>query len=1472
MPAPARLWKIHRIYLDRIGAPAARFRDVWLEFGSRTGNPLDTILWMRNGGGKSTLIALICASIRPARNDYLATAETGRHLEDCVLGADTAHIAIEWQDPDGRRMVTGAVYEWTDRVQPADPNVSWEQLQQRWYAFTPSRPLAEIDLLPFHDVNQHPTTLKAFADAITALPPEADSVVVEYKDQGKWTSALQDRGLDPGLFTAILKINASEGGIEKQFKFSTTDDFVRYLLSLVGDSATSRKLSTMLGKHRDSIARHPRLRTELDFTQEAVEHLGLLKDDHQRLHEAEDVRATKRRRARTLAASFAATAAQARAQIARHSTDADHQRDRQKQAAASADAYERLHREYQWWAAYLHEEAAQAASTAAKKTVTERRRLREAWQLVPDFVQHTELSAQLEGLRQQQTRDEADAAPVRHRYQRAAAQLIAVLERSQRELEPVIAANVETAAAAEGELEKARDKIGDVDRELGALTAERTQLRHSITVFETAVARAVADKHLPADADLASTHTACASQHARLLRQIDVELPQAVAALAEERTPIDVEYEDLATQIANLEAALRELNYERQPLLDRINRLSTHSRLTLLAQADTVDPIAANDTLKQTLNDAIIAIDRERIDLAVDDADDRRALRSLAQQPGLLPASLDLTRAADVLREHNIPAATGWHYLADAVAPTMWQRAIATAPSLVAGLLVYDAGDLDAARKHLEAAALTPGTTVQVSTTHALQAAIDASTRAVDGFVVPPAAALFDRSAAAIEIERREAARAARDEHMRQLELARDRDKQLIDELTVLATSYPPGHLEHLAAEHKRITSGVAAARKRHSELTGLRVGFDARAAELRQQREEVTREERITSSRVQILGVLAQQLPAITEIRARLTQIPATRKDLEATRATAVTSEQQHRRAAERANGDVGRNRRSVAEFLREATELADAAGEATADAEAVTLAQARSTFDTARTAYQIHASRNVIDAQIESLVVQTSRLAAAMATADQDVLHLARDLAATPAAADPAVTAELAATAEEQYATALGEAAVKRAEATAANAALQKASGERPTRAELMLPVTEPADLDLALRLRADTDEQRKHHRTQQQAAANVLASLDTKIERLTHDVEQFDSLATSLISDDEQAACAADAPTAYAGAITEAMAEADTARKELAKADRNFNTARNAVTERGHAINRWVGEPRFATVSAEVKDRFTGGEHTTGLAEEADHLIAEIALYRANLQGQLDEVEQDKEIVVSALCEEVRTCLKMLQRAQTQAQLPPGIGEHLKNRRFLDVGPKSGVDTTPAVMRSRISTLVDGLVRSEAKTQPDGKTLTWQAVCAAVGGPGNFIARVLKPSTNLADEREPVERMGKWSGGEKVTISLLLFCMLARLRAASRGTDHPGLGVLPMDNPLGTVNYVAFLDLQRRVAAANGIQLIFLSGLADMRAIGRFPNIIRMKNTHNHDRTYAQVSERDVNDDTLATAITTARLTFPLQESLL
>jgi hypothetical protein len=160
------------------------------------------------------------------------------------------------------------------------------------------------------------------------------------------------------------------------------------------------------------------------------------------------------------------------------------------------------------------------------------------------------------------------------------------------------------------------------------------------------------------------------------------------------------------------------------------------------------------------------------------------------------------------------------------------------------------------------------------------------------------------------------------------------------------------------------------------------------------------------------------------------------------------------------------------------------------------------------------------------------------------------------------------------------------------------------------------------------------------------------------------------------------------------------------------------------------------------------------------------------------------------------------------------------------------------------------------------PRGLELLWQATNAVVGD-GNWKARVLKPSTALALERVSVERMRKWSGGEKVTISLLLFCMVAKLRATSRGRDVPGLGALPLDNPLGKANYVVFLDLQRKVANANGVQLIFLTGVGDMKAVGRFPNIIRLRNAANRGREYVRVADRTLADDDPSGAVDSTRI---------
>lgn len=132
-------------------------------------------------------------------------------------------------------------------------------------------------------------------------------------------------------------------------------------------------------------------------------------------------------------------------------------------------------------------------------------------------------------------------------------------------------------------------------------------------------------------------------------------------------------------------------------------------------------------------------------------------------------------------------------------------------------------------------------------------------------------------------------------------------------------------------------------------------------------------------------------------------------------------------------------------------------------------------------------------------------------------------------------------------------------------------------------------------------------------------------------------------------------------------------------------------------------------------------------------------------------------------------VRQALKTIQLAQRLSELPESLGEWA-GQRFLEVAPRASVDTAEEIVRDRCSRLVDSLSSRGAEV-PRGLELLWQATSAVVGD-DNWKARVLKPSTTFALERMPVGKMRKWSGGEKVTISLPLFCMVAKLRAQNRG----------------------------------------------------------------------------------------------------
>ncbi|MGD9987733.1 hypothetical protein [Pseudonocardia sp.] len=1450
--SPPVMWTMRRVRLHRIGPAAARFVDVTLELTGADGQPLHSILWLRNGGGKSTVLSLICAVVRPHRRDFLATSTTGKHLEDYVLGSDTAHVVVEWSGPGGATLVTGAVYEWADRVQPADPNRDHDRLGARWYVFrSPPASEATLDALPF-DSGETPTPLRDFVSAVKRWGAVPDCGAAVTDSQDRWAQLLDDHGLDPSIFTAILQMNATEGGIEGQFQFRGPDQFVRYLLELIVDPEVPAAVSQILEKVREGLAARPEILADLAFADEAAPLLGELAAARAAHDRAGAAAGAAESTAVELAGALAAAIRRAEADAAGHAErvatlaalaaghDADAADDRRAEAGARHRAAAARVAAARLRAAALADEQADASALVA------------GWNAVVTVDAAREARRRVVSLEEQLAAATAEAAPLRARLDEAAAGYARALDAGIAALGARAAGlDAEVAQAREAE-RAARAASQAASEQRGVLAGELTAVTQALAGLEADLAAAAAHlDHAPgAGVDAAAVEDAVARHE-----QADADAADELDHLAAERVVLRERRQELTASADGVAAARRAAERTAETtaarsaeLRDRVTELVADERLRTLAGGTDVDPVAEAADLAALLTAAVARAERERVELAVAEADDERALATLGADR-LLPPTLDVVRAADVLDRAAIPVTTGWRYLADSVPPERRADLMAAAPALAGGLLVHEDRDLPAARTALTAAGLRPTSPVVLATTRDLEGAVGGD---VTGWLLPPAAALTDRAAAGAEIDRREAARAHRADADAALVARRDADADLRRRLETLRADCPPGTLDALDAAAAEAAEAVATADADLARISAEVAAVGAREADADTRRGELERARRSATAAIATLSSLLPRVRDAAARRARAAELPAliAARGAEVSRETGA--EAAARDAATAASEQVTAVRRVLGEQHEVRASLPDPGPSAQAPEP---LDDARRAWESADRAYRREVSESALAVALE----EARRALAAPAARVADLRPAIRDRAEAlldgPDGADPATRDAAAARAQaaaERLTSAGGE---LRAEQRAADAEL----AAHPAADDEDLP-DDPGELD-AVRTRALDEAAGAAARAAEHLTAKAAAqdsARDTEALRgnareratgLTHLLELLRVEPPDGGPDTPDVGSLDDAHTA----VTAARAAVDAALAEARKASRSVeDVARRIVV--------WAASDRFAAVKPDVRDRFRVADVAGELAPVADTLAADLAVYADNLRDRLTDLEADKAVVVTAMTGMVRQALRSLARAQALSELPPTLGEWA-GQRFLEVGPRAGVETADAVVRDRCARLVDALTARGAEV-PRGLELLWQATDAVVGD-GNWKARVLKPSTTFAVERVSVERMRKWSGGEKVTISLLLFCMVAKLRATSRGRDVPGLGALPLDNPLGKANYVVFLDLQRKVAAANGVQLIFLTGVGDLKAVGRFPNIIRMRNVAGRGRQYVRQEERILADADPSDAVDTTRV---------
>ncbi|MER5549899.1 hypothetical protein ABT072_47805, partial [Streptomyces sp. NPDC002589] len=272
--------QVRRLRLENIGHRAAGFKSLVLDLtggpssvDGRPMQPVDVILWLRNGGGKSSLLSLLFSLLLPAKKDFIGAAKA-KSLAEYVPDDQVSHVIAEWGDSDrpasGAVLLTGGVYQWRDRQRPADPSSNWERMERRWYLLRPQPGGLELDSLPVRTEDGQ-LTMSMYVKALEAANKTERRLHLAVADeQYEWEEHLGSHGLDPQVFKIQKAMNQEEGGITELFKFTSAEEFVDFLIDMVVDPAAPVAARAALSKHADKLAARPAREMEERFLAEAV--------------------------------------------------------------------------------------------------------------------------------------------------------------------------------------------------------------------------------------------------------------------------------------------------------------------------------------------------------------------------------------------------------------------------------------------------------------------------------------------------------------------------------------------------------------------------------------------------------------------------------------------------------------------------------------------------------------------------------------------------------------------------------------------------------------------------------------------------------------------------------------------------------------------------------------------------------------------------------------------------------------------------------------------------------------------------------------------------------------------------------------------------------------------------------------------------------------------------------------------------
>jgi len=1442
--------QLRAIRFEQVGHPDARLGGLRLDL-CVAGKPVHTALWLRNGGGKSSILSVLFTTLSPALRDFLGgKGHQRRSLNDVVLGNETSHVAAEWSMEDGRRMVTGCVLE----RQPKRGELGREDLRRWWYAFR-SDVLGgpKLDDLPVRDSERGVRrNAVAFLDALDQANHRAPACeLIRTDNQRRWLEVLARHGLDPELFRYQLEMNKREGGAEELFSHVTTSaELVDLILRLAMSDEDAAQIATNLERYGGELRNKPRYELEATFLRAAVATLTPLANAAEQLVEAEGALSERRqdvvRLHGKLRAAEAAALEQAEATVLR----GEELKPQQNALDRQGDRLLAASREARVLAAERSVEEATNVSAAAGQWAVETAQEHIAWEACVELAQLRRAEAEAAAAQEAIDLSTVAARPVMEELRAAAITLTGMLfaleDQATCRKDQAIAQG-EQAEAAQHAASEQRAAEGRTE---ASLRTQLDQLEQRRSAVENEKARLVAAGVLVED----EPPTVAAERIVLLLRQLTTSLDADEQAQGDEDAAALLAREEAGKHrltAKQLAAERDKLAEERRTLVDEAAQMASNPLVLAAAGGDRRDPVwQLRERLADLLRHNARRANRTLVDLEVASADDRRAVEAIGAD-GLLPPRPDVEAVLAALHAATIPGVAAWRYVAMHI--PIEERAAVTLrhPDLADGVVVTDPSRFEDARRELALVPPQVASPVTIGLPHTFGDAssdpdIDNATR----IVVPAPAALYNHSNGADELDRRRRRLGDYTQRRGQLEHERGASDQLAHAVDTLLARCQPGQLEAMAEAIESLFEQIRLAEQAAADNDALAKQHLAERQRLeRQIKRQRTAQQHWLQAQPQVDRLIADlaaisAAPAPEVLRRQIA-------DAENAQQAAKLAEEQARLAWQTAEserqaavGDV-RRLREEREVVAGDLDPGERAGVAVQPVDPAEIAAARQRHRSLRERYlglvgdeALRERKRMADSQADRHRRRLSqpRLAAVRAQADE--------LIATPDGADPdradqgrQVAAEIA----NQARTAAGRAEERQRQAQAALQQLDPANVRRGVLEAEDLAVPEGALAAESEQLAVDSNaaysksaELRKAIAALEEEANGVrtaAALLSAQSQRLVDRIAGLEGAAEGRSSN-----AAAWNPERAQEAVNAALSG-------LTNAEGRLSKARARCHDAVRRVRAEAGAERFEGVQGRLRERLRDDEDV--LIARAGEYAAEASVRLATLDAHLASLSSHEAQLVEQLCGLVGDAAALLRRAERASKLPDGLGQwsHQPFLRLRFTFPGRGEG-----LKDRMREVVAELVAE--RSNPTAPVLLQRAVHAAAGRTG-FSARLLKPSAVMERREVAVEDVATASGGERLTAALLLFFLLVRLRAPRFGLLQPTY-TLFADNPIGTCSSLSLLQLQRHVADSFNVQLVYATGVNDLDALSVLPKVIRLRNEHIDARTRHQHVTIDDTDD--------------------